>query len=157
VNFAFIGLHVGGVVATGRPELKQARGPPGGFSRAPSRFAATRGSELDGAWYRGSRFPEMGILGLGRPMWAAWEYGAFENGLDSDLDSTTLATLALRHLKSSLWDPLMPGQWNRSFVRQASAPPCFPTRVLNRCRPCPSAKFKHAAVRETGAAGRAAA
>ncbi|MSU34811.1 MAG: hypothetical protein EXS36_06810 [Pedosphaera sp.] len=97
VNFAFIGLHEA-ASATGDPEILQAENRLADFLvRIQIRSEAR--PELDGAWYRGFDFEKWDYWGSdGDVGWGVWciETGWTQGWITS--------TLALRHLKTSLWD-----------------------------------------------------
>lgn len=96
-NFAVIGLHEA-AAATGDPFYREAEDKLAGFlTRIQVRSDAH--PELDGAWYRGFDFRRWDY-------WASnadWEWGAWctETGWGTPWIA---ATLALRHLKTSLWE-----------------------------------------------------
>jgi len=96
-NFAVIGLHEA-AAATGDPFYREAEDKLAGFlTRIQVRSDAH--PELDGAWYRGFDFRRWDY-------WASnadWEWGAWctETGWGTPWIA---ATLALRQMKTSLWD-----------------------------------------------------
>jgi len=97
VNFAFIGLHEA-AAATGDPELIQAENRLADFL-VRIQIRSELHPELDGAWYRGFDFEKWEYWGSdGDIGWGVWciETGWTQGWITS--------TLALRHLKTSLWD-----------------------------------------------------
>ena len=122
VNFAFIGLHEA-AAATADPELKQAEDRLADFLvRIQIRSDAR--PELDGAWYRGFDFQKWDYWGSdGDVGWGVW---CIETGW---IQTWITTTLALRHMKTSLWD-LMPGTGIAApFARHR--PAMLPDAALN--------------------------
>ena len=136
VNFAFIGLHEA-VAATGDPELRQAEDRLADFLvRIQIRSDAR--PELDGGWYRGFDFQKWDYWGSdGDVGWGVW---CIETGW---IQTWITTTLALRHMKMSLWD-LMPGSGVAAAFAQ-HRPAMLPDEVLKVAVPG-QRKFKHAAV-----------
>jgi hypothetical protein len=96
-NFALIGLHEA-AAATGDPFYRNAEDKLAQFL-CRIQIRSEKHSELDGAWYRGFDFRRW-------EYWASnadWEWGPWctESGWGTPWISSTLA---LRHLKTSLWE-----------------------------------------------------
>jgi len=136
VNFAFIGLHEA-AAATGDPELKQAEDRLADFLVRIQIRSDVR-PELDGAWYRGFDFQKWDYWGSdGDIGWGVW---CIETGW---IQTWITTTLALRHMKTSLWDLIANNDVATPFARYR--PAMLPDEALklavsNRTR------FKHLAL-----------
>jgi hypothetical protein len=136
VNFAFIGLHEA-AAATGDPELKQAEDRLADFL-VRIQIRSESHSELDGAWYRGFDFEKWDYWGSdGDVGWGVW---CIETGW---IQTWITTTLALRHMKTSLWDLMSGTGIAAPFARHR--PAMLPDDALQTTVPV-QRKFKHAAV-----------
>lgn len=133
-NFAFIGLHEA-AAATGEPMYVEAEDRLAKFlCRIQIRSAAH--PELDGAWYRGFDFGKW-------EYWASnadWEWGPWctETGWTQPWIA---GTMALRHLKTSLWD--LAGQADLGGDFDALRRQMLPDDVLSAL---PPGCIRHAAI-----------
>ena len=126
VNFAFIGLHEA-AAATGDPEILQAETRLADFLVRIQIRSETH-PELDGAWYRGFDFEKWDYWGSdGDVGWGVW---CIETGWTQ---SWITSTLALRHLKTSLWDLTAANRIAEPFAKYR--PELLPDEALSRERP----------------------
>lgn len=110
VNFAFLALHEA-AAATHDPQLIAAADRMAGFL---VRIQARSGtlSELDGAWFRGFDFKKWDYWGSNADVgWGVWstETGWTQGWITS--------VLAMRQMKTSLWDLTKSSRINRHFDR----------------------------------------
>lgn len=97
INFAFIGMHEA-AAATGEERYAQSAARMADFFIRTQTRSETR-SELDGTWFRGFDFKKWDY-------WASdgdWGWGVWSNEIGWT-HSWITTTLALRHMKTSLWD-----------------------------------------------------